>query len=113
MHELSLSQGMMDIIREQAAREHFARVRLVRLEVGALSCVEPEALAFCFKSVTHDTVAEGAALDIVTVPGQAWCWDCEAVVDLAERGRPCDRCGGYKLKVRDGDQIRLKELEVE
>ena len=30
------------------------------MEIGVLSCVEPEALRFCFGTVTQGTVAEGA-----------------------------------------------------
>jgi len=112
MHELSLCNGMLEIIEKQAIEADFALVRVVRLQVGALSCVEREALRFCFDSVTRGSVAEGARLDIVDVPGEAWCWDCEAVVPLARRGEPCGRCDGYRLKVRDGEQVRILELEV-
>lgn len=112
MHELSLSNGMLEIIRKQALEDGFERVLVVRLEVGALSCVERAALEFCFESVTRGSVAEGARLEILDVAGEAWCWDCENVVPLARRGEACERCGGYRLKVRDGEQVRLAELEV-
>ena len=112
MHELSLSNGMLEIIEKQAAEAEFGRVLVVRLEVGSLSCVERDALAFCFDSVTRGSVAEGARLDILPVPGAAWCWDCEDVVSLARRGEACERCGGYRLRVRDGEQVRIVELEV-
>jgi hydrogenase nickel incorporation protein HypA/HybF len=112
VHELSLSNGMLEIIEKRAVEDGFDRVLAVRLEVGALSCVERAALSFCFESVTHGTVAEGARLDILDVAGEAWCWDCEAVVPLARRGRACECCGGFQLKVRDGEQVRIKELEV-
>ena len=112
MHELSLSNGMLEIIRKQALEDGFDRVLVVRLEVGALSCVERAALEFCFESVTRGSVAEGARLEILDVAGEAWCWDCENVVPLARRGEACECCGGYRLKVRDGEQVRLAELEV-
>lgn len=112
MHELSLCNGMLEIIEKQSVESGFERVRVVRLEVGALSCVEEQALMFCFESVTRGSVAEGATLEITGVPGAAWCWDCEAVVPLARRGEACDRCDGYRLKVRDGEQVRIVELEV-
>jgi hydrogenase nickel incorporation protein HypA/HybF len=112
MHELSLSHGMLEIIQKRASEDGFERVLAVRLEVGALACVEPAALAFCFESVTRGSVAEGARLEILEVAGEAWCWDCEAVVSLARRGEACAGCGGYRLKVRDGEQVRIKELEV-
>ena len=112
MHELSLSNGMLEIIQKRETEDGFDRVLVVRLEVGALSCVEPAALSFCFESVTRGTVAEGARLEIDEVPGEAWCWDCEAVVALARRGEACGFCGGYQMKVRDGEQVRIKDLEV-
>jgi hydrogenase nickel incorporation protein HypA/HybF len=112
MHELSLSSGMLEIIEKQAIEVGFDLVRVVRLEIGALTCVELDALRFCFESVTRGSVADGARLEIVGVPGEAWCWDCEAVVPLARRGEACERCDGYRLKVRDGEQVRILELEV-
>jgi hydrogenase nickel incorporation protein HypA/HybF len=113
MHELSLSNGMLEIIEKQALETGFQRVLVVRLEVGRLSCVERDALGFCFESVTRNSVAEGARLEMVDVPGEAWCWDCEAVVPLVRRGEACGRCDGYRLKVRDGEQVRILDLEVE
>lgn len=112
MHELSLSQGMLEVIEKRAAEEGFDRVLVVRLEVGALSCVEHKALSFCFASVTHGTLAEGARLEIRDVAGEAWCWSCETIVPLARRGDACPCCGGYQLNPRSGEQVWIKELEV-
>jgi len=112
MHELSLSNGMLEIIEKRALEEGFDRVLVVRLEVGALSCVEHAALSFCFASVTRGSVAQGARLEIRDVAGEAWCWDCATVVALARRGDACPRCGGYLLEPRAGEQVWVKELEV-
>ena len=113
MHEMSLCQSMVDIITEQAATGDFDRVTGVRLELGALSCVEPEALRFCFDAVTKGTPAEGATLDIVVVPGSAWCWECDDTVAILALGLPCPACGGYSLQVTGGREMRLTELEVQ
>ncbi len=113
MHEMSLSQSMLDIIRDQAVSQGFHRVNLVRLEIGSLSCVAPDALYFCFDSVMRGTLADGAKLEIITVPGTAYCWDCEASITIERRGDACPSCGGYLLQVQGGDEMRIKELEVE
>lgn len=113
MHELALSESMMQIIREQAALQSFSRVKTVRLEIGALSCVEPQALRFCFDTVKKGTLADAAALDIIMRPGRAWCWDCGETVLLGTRGEPCPSCAGFRLEVNGGDEMRIKELEVE
>ncbi len=112
MHEMSLSQSMVEIIQEQAAVNGFQHVTVVRLEIGALSCVEPAALSFCFDSVTRGTVAEGATLDIIKVPGRAWCWVCSRVVDIEGHGDPCPDCSGYQMQTRTGNEMKIKELEV-
>lgn len=113
MHELALSQGIVEMIREQAAAQGFTRVRTVRLVIGALSHVEPEALAFGFDAVSRGTLAEGAALEIERPGGQAWCLACERTVEVAERFNPCPACGGHQLVLTGGDEMRVKELEVE
>lgn len=112
MHELSLCQEVARLIAERASIDGFSRVRRVVLEVGALSHVMPEAMAFGFDVATRGGPAEGAALELVRPPGSAWCADCSAPVALAARGDGCPRCGGHKLLVTGGEELRLKELEV-
>ena len=68
---MSLAEGMLQIIEDHAAKAGFARVKTVWLEIGALSGVETEAMRFCFDAVTRGSVADGAALEIVVVPGTA------------------------------------------
>ncbi len=60
MHEMSLCQGVVRILEEQAAAHAYKRVKTVRLEVGPLATVEPEALRFCFDAATRGTLAENA-----------------------------------------------------
>jgi hydrogenase nickel incorporation protein HypA/HybF len=112
MHEMALSDSMIRIIEENAVLRSYTRVKTVCLEIGVLSCVEPEAMRFCFEAVSRRTVAEGARLDIRLTPGEAWCMDCAETVGLAARGDPCPDCGGYMLQVTGGDEMRIRELEV-
>ncbi len=113
MHELSLCQGIVRVLEEQAGVQGYRRVTTVWLEVGALAGVELDALRFGFDVVTHDTLAEGAKLEVVAVPGQAWCAPCAKSVPVRERFDPCPECGGYRLRVTGGEELRVKELEVE
>lgn len=113
MHEMSLVAGIMRILEDQARAQAFARVRTVVLEVGALSHTDAESLRFAFEAQKPGTLAADARLDIVVTPGVAWCMDCAEPVPLARRGEACPRCGGYKLQVTAGDDLRVRELEVE
>ncbi len=112
MHEMALAESMLEIV-ERAARSSGAiRVTEVRLEIGALSHVEPDALRFCFDAVTRDSLAAGAALAIETLPGTAWCMPCGASVPLARLGDACPNCGSYQLTVTAGDAMRVKDIAV-
>ncbi|HXU93174.1 MAG TPA: hydrogenase maturation nickel metallochaperone HypA [Gallionella sp.] len=113
MNEMLLAEGVVDLVDHRARREGCQRVKTVRLEIGKLSGVEPEAIRFCFDEVASGTLAEGAALDIVEQDGQAWCFDCGQLVPLAARGDPCPECGGFRLRMDEGVAMRVRELEIE
>ncbi|KPK03379.1 MAG: hydrogenase nickel incorporation protein HypA [Betaproteobacteria bacterium SG8_39] len=113
MHELSLAQSVIEIIENAAARDAFARVRKVWLEVGLLSCVEPDAMRASFEAVSRDTRAEGAVLELVAVPGRGRCPSCGTLSALAAREDACPSCGGYGLRPVAGTGLRVRELEVE
>ena len=112
MHELALCHSVVNTLTEQARIHRFDRVTAVRLEIGVLSCVSPEAIEFCFAAVARGTVADGAGLELIRLPGQAWCLDCDVTVAICEPHDACPRCGGYRLRLTQGDEMRIKDLEV-
>ena len=113
MHEMAISESIVGILEAEAARQSYARVKKVWLEIGPLAGIEPEALRFTFDVVTRGTLAENAALEIVPTEARAWCLPCEASVIIRQRYDACPQCGGYQLQMTSGDEMRIKELEVE
>lgn len=112
MHEMSLCEGILQVVEDAAAREGFDRVTAVRLEIGRFAGVEPKALHFGFDVVTKGTVAEDARLEIIDLPGEAFCFDCAETVELEARVAPCPGCGGARLTPTGGTEMRIKDLEV-
>lgn len=108
VHELSLTQSVVDAIVERLGP---ARVRLVRLEVGKLSGVVPDAMRFCFDLVTEGTTVEGAALEIVEPEGSARCRTCGKAFGTAEV-LPLCACGGADVEVTGGAGLRILAVEV-
>ena len=113
MHEMSLCESVLRIIEDQAGAQGFHSVRTVWIEIGRLSSVEPEALHFAFEAVTRDSIADGATLEIVHTPGRAWCLQCAEEIEISQRYDPCPLCGGHQVQVTAGDEMRVRELEVE
>ena len=112
MHEVALAEGVLRIDMDAARANAAARVHTVWLELGALSHVEPDALAFCFDAVTRGSVADGAKLEIARTAGAAWCMPCGERVPLAKLGDACPRCCSYQLQVLEGDAMRVKEIGI-
>ena len=113
MHEMSLAEGVLQLVEDTARREQASRVKLIVLEIGKLSSVEPAALNFCFDVVTRGSIAEGAVLEIVDVPGAGWCMQCAATVPIAERYGACPTCGSHQVQPTGGTEMRVREIEIE
>lgn len=112
MHELSLAGGIVKLVEDAAARDHFRRVSQLRLEAGALSGVEVRALRFALDAVIPGTCLEGAVIDIEEPPGSAWCLRCATTVEIGARTDPCPRCGGHQIQPTGGTELRVLDLLV-
>lgn len=108
MHELSITQSVVDAVVEKMDG---ATVTSVRLEIGKLSGVVPDSVRFCFDVICAGTALEGAELDIVETPGSARCRDCESEFQLDDMIRLCP-CGSANVEVLGGQQLRIKSVEV-
>ena len=113
MHEMALCESIRCTLEEQSRLQRFSRVARVSLEVGPLSGVEVEALRFGFDVVMRGSVADGARLEIIESPAEAWCMQCAHVVAIAARFDACGKCGSHQLQVTSGEELKIKELEVE
>lgn len=112
MHEMSLVEGIRSIVLDHARSHGFARVTVLRLEIGRFAGVEKPALEFAFDVVMRGSPAEGARLEIIDLPGQAMCYDCMKPVEIDDRLAPCPLCGGGRLIPQGGDEMRIKDMEV-
>ena len=112
MHEMSLVEGMRQIIDRVAADPGIARVTRVRVEIGRFAGVEKAALSFAWDVVMRGSKAEGAALEMIDLPGTALCYDCGATAQIESRLDPCPVCGSGKVMPEQGDEMRIKDMEV-
>lgn len=113
MHEMSLCEGIMQILENNAQSQGYTRVKTVWLEIGKLAGVEQSALRFSFEVVTRGTLADSAQLEIIDVAADAWCLMCCKPVRIEQRFDACPDCGSFQLQISGGDEMRIKELEVE
>ncbi|MCX7143246.1 MAG: hydrogenase maturation nickel metallochaperone HypA [Proteobacteria bacterium] len=112
MHEMSLAEGVLQLIEDAARKQDFSKVSTVWLEIGRLAAVEVESMRFCFEAVARGSIAEGAKLEIIATAGSGRCTQCSASVVLSEPFGACPQCGSYQVQVTGGTEMRVKELEV-
>ncbi len=112
MHEMAICESIRQTLQAQSKAHNFTRVKRVCLEIGPLAGVEPEALRFGFDVVMRGSVAEGAQLEIIDCHAKAWCMNCAETVPIQQRFDACIKCGSHQLQITAGEELRIKELEV-
>jgi hydrogenase nickel incorporation protein HypA/HybF len=114
MHELSLTQSLIDIVEDYALREGFNRVNVLKLSFGRLAGIDPGALEFTFDVQSRGTKAEGARLEFDIRPAVLYCMACEQE-SLSESFQPlCPICGGIEVILAGGtEELKLLEMDVD
>jgi hydrogenase nickel incorporation protein HypA/HybF len=108
VHELSLTQNIVATVGEAAKGR---RVTRVTLEIGMLSGVMADAIAFCFDVVAQGTALEGASLEIIEVDGLARCETCGLEFETETLFDPCP-CGSMRSTPIRGDELIVKSVEM-
>lgn len=111
MHEISLVENIIDIITLEMQKYNIAKVSVIRLRIGEMSHVVPEALIFGFNAMSKDTPLEGAELAIERVPTKGRCDDCRTEFVMADILDICPNCGGTKIEIISGKELEIAEFE--
>lgn len=113
MHELWLCKNILEIINQKLDEIKCARIKKIYLEIGQLLAVEKSSLIFSFNVMTQETRAQDACLEIIIVPGEAVCDSCQKKVSVNQYSDSCRYCGNFSLTVIQGEELRVKSMEVE
>lgn len=112
MHELSLAENILDIVRENLSSNGGGKLKSVKVRIGELAGVVPESLEFCFTAITKGTPMEDAKLEIERTGIAAHCADCgkdSTVEGLVFR---CPACESANIKVIAGNELQVVGIEI-
>nr|WP_231875349.1 hydrogenase maturation nickel metallochaperone HypA [Desulfuromonas sp. DDH964] len=113
MHELGITQSIVDIAVRTAREQGATRVRSVTVEIGELAGVVADAVAFCYEACRQGTLLEGAELIIETIPGQARCSSCGSETPVDRYTFACPACGAFALERLQGEELQIREMEID
>ena len=108
MHELAITQSIVDAVTDHTGG---AKVAAVQLRVGKLSGVVPDAMRFCFEMVTDGTTLEGARLEIQEPEGRGRCRRCGDDFVLPDPVLLCP-CGSADVELLSGRELSVTSVEV-
>ena len=113
MHEMAVTQSILDIAVQHAERNGAARVTALNLVIGQLSSIVDDSVQFYWDMISKDTVCQGAVLNFERIPAQMTCLDCGHTYTLSRGLEACPECVGFRVRVVSGDEFRLESIEVE
>jgi hydrogenase nickel incorporation protein HypA/HybF len=108
MHELGLCTSIVDAIERRAGERSVAHVRV---RVGKLHHVHPEAFEQSFMVAAMGTVAENAAAELILLPVRAGCGNCDASWDADDMPVVCPACGSTEIELLGGEELVLESIE--
>ena len=112
MHELSIAQGILDIIRQYVPEEQTADVRRIRIRVGQMAGIVPDSLDFCFGAIVNGTPMGEARLDIEETPVRSQCGGCGEAFTVEGAAFLCPFCGSPEIKIISGTELQVIEIEL-
>jgi hydrogenase nickel incorporation protein HypA/HybF len=112
MHEMAITQSLLEISLAEAAKAGAGRVTVIRLKVGALTGIVPDSVAFYLDMLAKGTPAEGARLVAEVVPVTARCPACDHTFPVEDLVFLCPRCGG-PAQLATGRELAVESLEVD
>jgi hydrogenase nickel incorporation protein HypA/HybF len=113
MHELSITQSLLDVALRHAEKAEAQRITRLNLVIGELASIVDESVQFCWDLVSKGTMAEGAELSFERVPGRLRCTGCGREFALGGREYVCPDCGQRQVVAVGGDDFRLESIEIE
>jgi hydrogenase nickel incorporation protein HypA/HybF len=107
MHEFGLCEGVLDAVRTRAAGR---QVSGIRVRCGVKHAVDAESMTQAFGFLASGTEADGAAVEVVTVPAVVHCHDCGTTSETTDLLTACPRCGGSDVALSGGDELVLESI---
>ena len=113
MHELSVTESILQITLEHAQKAEAARVTGINLVIGRLSSIVDDSVQFYWDTISEGTICQGAKLNFRRTPAVLQCQDCQTEYSIDEELTPCPKCRGYNTSIISGEEFYLDSLEIE
>lgn len=113
MHELSVTENILEISLRHAVNANASRVKDIYIVIGQLSSLVDDSIQFYWDIISKDTIAENATLHFTRIPVKLLCLDCNQTYTPQNENLVCTACKSKNIKVIAGREFYLEAIEIE
>jgi len=113
MHELSVTEHILNIALKHANENQASRVTDLYITIGRLASLVDDSIQFYWDIISADTLCQGAQLHFNRVPARLLCLNCAHSYILEGDLTPCPACGSPQIKVVSGEDFLLDSIAIE
>jgi len=113
MHELSVTESVLEIACKHAEKAQAKKVTDIYLVIGKLSSIVDDSVQFYWDFISEGTLCEEATLHFKRISAELVCLDCDHKYTLDDELTPCPQCGSARIRVISGDEFNLESIEVQ
>lgn len=110
MHELSVTQSILDIALKNSAGR---KVKQINLVIGQFSSIVDDSVQFYWDVISKETAAEGSVLHFERIPGEMTCQQCRHVFRPTAETFDCPDCSSPFVKITKGEEFQVESIDVE
>jgi hydrogenase nickel incorporation protein HypA/HybF len=112
VHELSITQNILDIALEHAQKAGASRIGRINLVIGDMTGVAEECVRFYMGAISKGTAAQEAELVVCRVPITARCQDCGEDFEVQDFRWACPCCQSTRSDIVGGKELLVDSIEV-
>lgn len=110
MHELGIVYEVIKVVDLFVRENAIVKVDKIVLEIGQLSQAIPRFIEECYPAAVSGTPYEETKLEIISLPAEGKCRNCEEIYNIVEQRRICPVCGGTDYVLLTGQEFNIKEI---
>ena len=112
MHELAVTESILDIAQKHAIQAQAARVTDIYIVMGKLSSIVDDSIQFYWDMISQDTMCVGAKLHFNRIPAKLVCLSCGNNYNIDDGLTPCPQCSSTQVKVISGEEFWVDSIEI-
>jgi hydrogenase nickel incorporation protein HypA/HybF len=113
MHELAVTQSILDISLRHASQAGAKRVTDINLVIGQFSSIVDDSVQFYWDIIARDTIAQGSLLHFERIPGEMTCCNCGHTFHPSDKTFECPSCSSSFVNITKGEEFRVDSIDVE